>query len=359
GFGSSLCVRNVVSNDAGSFSTTFPAQVQPAGKLTITVYGLSSAIMATTTFTLQPFASIPQQLIDVEAFNPTNSSVSLRWGCWLENIDTQREIDVRRYLNRLKAAITLYYKNNGKWPESLDNQSHGSYPAFIPGYYDSIPYATLKRQQPHSRNKSVLIVSTDPDTDIPVSSITDTGGWIYSQNSGDIKINCNCADIESVWHIDNPAKYPHLGRKYCEYGHDGDDGFNYYRYYDIRCSTSPITETDWESLSKCNGVRISPYKQTFSYSDEWWDGFLAWDLAANTTYYLACKVQDQTGQWSGISNIASITTSIDDGRITDLAASTVTATSVSLRWTAPTLINYINQTRDIRTIYHLDMLRSA
>ena len=347
GFGTALCVKKTMSDASGSFTTSFAAQVQFAGETTVTAYGLSSSRFATSSFTLQPFAS-PLAINDMEAFNPTGSSVSLRWGPWLEQIDTRREIDVRRNLNGLKAAITLYYKENGKWPESLDSTAHGSYPAFIPKYFNSIPYATLKRQLLHSRNKNVLIVPTASNEDIPAGSIDDSGGWIYSKDSGDIRINCRCQDMEAIWHTDNANKYPHPGRTYYEYGHEGDDGFNYYRYYDIRYSSAPtITESNWESLPKCPGVRIDPYKQPFyPYSEEYWDGFLAWDMATNTTYYLAARVQDQTGQWSGISGIASVTTFQADGsRITDLAVSTVTPTAALLKWTAPTLVNYINQTK--------------
>ncbi|MBI4777556.1 VCBS repeat-containing protein [Candidatus Desantisbacteria bacterium] len=360
GFGTAYCVKKTMSDAFGSFSASFLTQVQFAGETTVIAYGLSSSIFTTTKFTLQPFASIPQPINDMEAFNPTGSSVSLRWSPYLEQTDTQREIDARRNLNGLKAAITLYYKENGRWPESLDSQSHGSYPAFIPKYVNNIPYATLGRQIPNSRRSNVLVVNTASNEDIPANMITNAGGWIYSPNSGDIRINSNYNDIEAIWHTDNANKYPHPGRKYYQYCHDEDDGFSYYRYYDIRYSSSPITESNWGSLPECPGVRITPYKQPFyPYSEEYWDGFLAWDMASNTTYYLACKIQDQTGQWSDISNIAGITTAADDARIADLTVSTITSTSVSMKWTSPTLINYINQTNDIRTIYNIDMLLSA
>jgi len=71
--------------------------------------------------------------------------------------------------------------------------------------------------------------------------------------------------------------------------------------YDIRYSTSPITEQNWDEATQATGEPIpSP-----SGSDELFD---VTDLASSTTYYFAIKSVDESGNWSGLSNIESATT---------------------------------------------------
>jgi hypothetical protein len=72
--------------------------------------------------------------------------------------------------------------------------------------------------------------------------------------------------------------------------------------YDIRYSTSNITDANWGSVTEVTGEN-SPSSagaaQIFTISG----------LTAGTTYYFALKTQDYAGNISGISNIASATTS--------------------------------------------------
>jgi len=83
----------------------------------------------------------------------------------------------------------------------------------------------------------------------------------------------------------------------------GDDG-NTGRasYYDLRCSTSPITEANWDSAT---GVPIpaghplpAGYTETMGFSG----------LLPGTTYYFALKTADEARNWSGLSNVVSGTT---------------------------------------------------
>ncbi|HEQ98413.1 MAG TPA: hypothetical protein ENO22_03620 [candidate division Zixibacteria bacterium] len=97
----------------------------------------------------------------------------------------------------------------------------------------------------------------------------------------------------------------------------GDDGnVGQAAQYDVRYSVSPITEQTWNSATQADGEPApAPAGDPESFTV---DG-----LEANTTYYFAIKTADEAGNWSGLSNVAMVTTddNIPPGNITDLAAS--------------------------------------
>jgi phosphodiesterase/alkaline phosphatase D-like protein len=85
--------------------------------------------------------------------------------------------------------------------------------------------------------------------------------------------------------------------------------------YDIRYSTSPITNANWSSASQSTGEpapTASGTTQTFTVRS----------LNRQVTYYFAMKVADDSGNPSALSNVASATTNdtMPPGRITNLAA---------------------------------------
>ena len=82
----------------------------------------------------------------------------------------------------------------------------------------------------------------------------------------------------------------------------GDDGIaGKTRVYDIRYSTSTITDSTWETATAVTGEpapKVVGYEETFTVSG----------LDAMTIYYFAIKAADEAANWSELSNIASIST---------------------------------------------------
>ncbi|OGC89706.1 MAG: hypothetical protein A2W25_17395 [candidate division Zixibacteria bacterium RBG_16_53_22] len=71
--------------------------------------------------------------------------------------------------------------------------------------------------------------------------------------------------------------------------------------YDIRYSTSPITDANWASATQVNGEPTplpAGQQQTFAVTG----------LQSGVTYYFAMKTADEVPNWSGLSNVASGTT---------------------------------------------------
>jgi hypothetical protein len=82
----------------------------------------------------------------------------------------------------------------------------------------------------------------------------------------------------------------------------GDDGnVGTATTYDIRYSTSPITETNWSSATQVTGEPTpKPAGST--------ETFTVTGLSLGTTYYFALKTADEVPNWSGLSNVVSATT---------------------------------------------------
>jgi hypothetical protein len=85
--------------------------------------------------------------------------------------------------------------------------------------------------------------------------------------------------------------------------------------YDIRYSTSPITEANWNSATQISGEPTplpAGQQQTFAVTG----------LQSNVTYYFAMKTADEVPNWSGLSNVATGTTSdiVPPSAISDLDA---------------------------------------
>ncbi len=116
----------------------------------------------------------------------------------------------------------------------------------------------------------------------------------------------------------------------------GDDGaVGTATTYDLRYSTSPITSANFASATAVTGEptpTIAGTTQSMTVSG----------LNSGTTYYFALKTSDEVPNVSVISNIVSgATTSVTPvdtiapAAVVDLSASSPTATSLRLAWTAP------------------------
>lgn len=112
----------------------------------------------------------------------------------------------------------------------------------------------------------------------------------------------------------------------------GDDGTTgTARTYDVRYSTSPISEANWSSATQVSG-EPTPGSAGSSQS------LTINGLSQGTTYYFAIKTADEVPNWSAISNALSGSTLSDNtapGAITNLAIGNRAWDSVTLSWTAP------------------------
>jgi chitodextrinase len=100
--------------------------------------------------------------------------------------------------------------------------------------------------------------------------------------------------------------------------------------YDIRYSASAITPANWSSAIQVTG-EPTPHAAGTA------ESMLITGLQPATTYYFAIKAADEAGNWSGLSNIATITTAneqIPPASITTLAVTNRTGTTITLKWTA-------------------------
>lgn len=103
--------------------------------------------------------------------------------------------------------------------------------------------------------------------------------------------------------------------------------------YDLRYSTQPITEENWDNATRVPGV-APPFEAGY------YDHCLVQGLAPATTYYFAVKVQDKAFNWSTVSNVGSATTqgygdTIPPSLVSDLIVDSVSSSTISLSWTAP------------------------
>ena len=116
--------------------------------------------------------------------------------------------------------------------------------------------------------------------------------------------------------------------------------------YDIRYSTSAITDANWAAATQTTGA---PAPQVAGTNQS----FVVNGLSPSTTYYFAMKTANEVWNWSGISNSPSGTTasaasgpivvigvstggdSTPPAAVSNLAAGSPTSSSITLTWTAP------------------------
>jgi len=110
----------------------------------------------------------------------------------------------------------------------------------------------------------------------------------------------------------------------------GDDGtIGRAAQYDLRYSTSPISESNWAQATQVSGEPTpSPVGSAESFSIS--------GLAPNTTYYFAIKTADEVPNWSVLSNNVRVSTdNVPPAAIDDLVAfSGENRGELTLRWTA-------------------------
>ncbi len=111
-------------------------------------------------------------------------------------------------------------------------------------------------------------------------------------------------------------------------GDDGSTGIA--AAYDIRYSTSLITDVNWDAATQVTNELIPQPAGNQ-------ESFVIDSLEPNSTYYFAIKAADEAFNWSTLSNVISKTTDAEStapSAIASLSVSNPTDNSVTLSWTA-------------------------
>jgi len=130
------------------------------------------------------------------------------------------------------------------------------------------------------------------------------------------------------------AAYPTVSSLVLQWTAPGDDGSTgAASQYDVRYSTSLITEADWAAATQVSG---EPNPKAVGVQER----LGVTQLSAGVVYYFALKTADENENWSSLSNVASDTTlqapdAAPPAAIADLAAIKPTAHSITLKWTSP------------------------
>ena len=121
--------------------------------------------------------------------------------------------------------------------------------------------------------------------------------------------------------------------------------------YDVRYSSSPITEETWEDAAKVPG--IDPPGPPGIGEDAVVSG-----LSRQTLYYFALKTSDETPNWSSLSNTAAATTPdlTPPADIDDLEEVFVDATEIAVAWTAPGDDGILGTAAEYDIRYSLEMI---
>jgi hypothetical protein len=101
--------------------------------------------------------------------------------------------------------------------------------------------------------------------------------------------------------------------------------------YDLRYSLSTITAANWSSATQVTGLSAPKAPGNA-------ESFEVTGLASNTAYYFAIKAGDEVPNWSALSNVIQKSTlqeTTPPSTVADLAAGTVTSSTVALTWTSP------------------------
>lgn len=266
--------------------------------------GLSNVVNKTTAAEQVP----PSAIANLLALNPTSSAVTLTWTAPGDDGSQGRasQYDIRY------ATTSISDANWGSATQILSEpapQAAGSPESFTvsglqPGttYFFAIKSAD---EVPNWSGLSNIASAATQSLNIPPAIVDDL-----------LAVNPTTSSITLSWNAP---------------GADGDQGTA--SLYDIRFSTSNINDSTWVNATQ---IHNEPTPQPAGTQQL----VTINGLAANTTYYFALKSADEIDQWSGLSNIASGSTSPDQdqtapGAILNLLASQITSNAIALTWTAP------------------------
>lgn len=97
-------------------------------------------------------------------------------------VDEARSAAAKAQLGTVRSAIAIYYaKNKGTFPATIDGS------LFADGNVAKVEITETDGTVISSA--AVLPVSTLLDVPFAATDITDVGGWIYNDNTGEVRIN--------------------------------------------------------------------------------------------------------------------------------------------------------------------------
>jgi hypothetical protein len=261
--------------------------------------GLSNVVSSSTLDEIPPEA-----IIDLTAVSATGNSVSVRWTAPGDDGATGRAaVYDARYST---AAI-----NEESWSSANQvsgepvPQQHGTVENFsVSGLQGGTPYYFAVKATDDAENWSSLsnvVMATTLDQLAPAAI---TNLTITQVGTTSLRLNWTAP------------------------GDDGSQGTA--SQYDVRYATMAITQQNWASAYSAAGAPTPHAAGTAEHLDL---GSLQEDIA----YYFALKTADEVPNWSGLSNVPSAKTldQAPPAAVTDLQVTGTTATTVSLRWTAP------------------------
>ncbi|MCK4302224.1 MAG: fibronectin type III domain-containing protein, partial [candidate division Zixibacteria bacterium] len=230
---------------------------------------LSNVVSAAT----DPEQDAPAPVADIEAVNPTSSSVTLTWTASGDdgNVGTASTYDIRY------ATVAISEAN---WDAAVQVTGEPSPDAagiaesfVVSGLSPSTAYyfaIKVSDEVPNwSELSNVAGVGTGPEEDAP-EAIADLQAIGFTSTS-----------VTLTWTAP---------------GDDGDIGTA--NVYDVRYSTSPITEAGWDAATQATG---EPAPQAAGAQET----FAVGGLQSETTYYFAVKTADEVPNWSALSNVVS------------------------------------------------------
>lgn len=231
------------------------------------------------TATTDPEQEAPSDIADFHITNINSTSATLSWTAPGDDgsVGTAAEYDIRM----LTSPITLLNWNSATQLTGEPSPSiAGSSESFVVSnlspevtYYFAIKSAD---EIPNWSGLSNVVNGTTSAEEIAPSDIDDLIALVSTSNS-----------ISISWTAP---------------GDNGNSGIA--SEYDIRYSTAPITELNWDLATQITGENTP---QTAG-SDE---TFTIEGLVLNTTYYIAIRTADEVPNWSGLSNILSASTTGD------------------------------------------------
>jgi len=260
---------------------------------------LSNVATATTLADTTP----PGAVTNLAAGSPTGTSINLTWTAPGDdgNVGTATSYDIRYAASAITQANWASATQVTGEPAPAAGGSSESFT--VPGLSPSTTYFFALKTTDDKGNTSAVSNSpnaTTLDTLLP-AAITDLAAANPTANS-----------IQLTWTAP---------------GDDGASGTA--AAYDIRYSTSTITDANWASATQVTGEPAPGVAGTQ-------ESHTVTGLAEGTVYYFAMKTADEFPNWSGLSNVATATTPdvTPPAAITTLATSDRAADSVTLSWTA-------------------------
>jgi len=217
------------------------------------------------------------------------------------------------------ADFTIGVKTNGSSYFSSGKSTGGSYSTFSGTLYNTNPQSGSAWTWSEINNLVAIIDHTD-STALRVTEL-----YVVIDYTSDSSAPSSVTDLAT----NNPTSSS-VTLTWTAPGDDGASGTA--TSYDVRYSTSTITEGNWASATQATG---EPAPSVAGSSES----FTVNGLSASTAYYFAIKAIDDVGNNGALSNVPSATTQATDSTapatITDLAAGAPGENSVQLSWTSP------------------------